>query len=53
MTLAVRVKGGTGAGKRPPFQGEARPWVCPSQHWNSGYFATCSAPGCRHQRPKP
>lgn len=54
VTLAVNVAGGTNAGCKKPFAGKtATAWVCGERHWNSGYFSTCVAPGCREKRPKP
>lgn len=52
MTLAVRVQGGTGAGKRPPVQPRHSDWVCEHGHANAGFLRRCNVTGCNVKRPK-
>lgn len=50
--VAIRVKGGTGAGIRQPLKDPRGPWRCDEcSATNKGYHARCMTAGCNRKRP--
>lgn len=51
MSLSVRVKDGSGAGRKRPLREPRETWRCESRHENPGYATRCLTLGCRDRRP--